>query len=323
MEKNKVLVIGALGQDGSYMCDLLTQKDYHVYGLVKNDTKKIYVSDKVDYIEENIDDKKNIDNLIKKLGVNRIYNFMGETNVFDPWGDPEKIYIKNFNIPLNFIETIRLYNKSIRFLQASSCLVFGNTNESPQTEKTDRDPIYHYGFSKNFLDQIINLYRTKFDLFLCSAIFYNHESERRGENFFTKKLIREAIDVKNNKKEFIELGSLNSSRDIGYAKDYMEACYLMLENDKPDDYIISSGNSTKLIEIVEYVFEKIGLSMEKHLIIKKEYNRTENLSHLIGINNKIFSIGWKGTMSIEKIIDKMIINEIERRDEKKSINYRD
>ena len=307
MEKNKAIVIGALGQDGSFMCDILLEKGYDVYGIVKPDTDDTRLRPDIKYFKKDINDIENLKNIFSIFKPKHVYNFMGVTDIFDPWSNGDVIYDNNFLIPVKIIEAIKATDINIKFLQASSSLVFGLTMyDSPQNENTFRKPIYHYGVAKNFTDSIIKLYREKYNMNLHSAILYPHESERRRDNFFTKKLINTAIDIKLGLKDTIEVGDINGFRDIGYAKDYMYACYLMMTADKPDDYIIGTGKSTKTIDFIKLVFEKLDLPLENKLIIKDNLKRDTDLSHLIADISKIKKLGWEPTNNINDIIDIMI-----------------
>lgn len=312
MENNKAIVIGALGQDGSFMCDILVSNGYDVYGVVKPETNRNRFREHIKYIHANVSNSHEIIKLLTDIKPIHIYNLMGVTDVFDPWSNAEIIYENNLLVPIKIIDAIKNVDKSIRYLQASTSLVFGQTTESPQNESTHRNPIYHYGIAKNFTDSIIKTYREKYGMFLCSAILYSHESERRGENFLTKKIIRQAIEIKNGLRKLIEVGDINGHRDIGYAKDYMNACHMMMINITPDDYVVGTGTSTQTIEFIKVVFEKIGLSIEKNLIINEGLKRNIDLSHLIANNIKIKGLGWEPKTDLNEIIDIMIKSEIEK-----------
>jgi len=309
MEKNKVLVIGALGQDGSFMCDILLEKGYDVFGLIKTNSCEDRFNPKVTYIKDSVDNIKTILSNIKPI---HVYNFMGITDVFDPWSNGDIIYENNFLVPAKIIEAIKSFDVKIKFLQASSSLVFGETKTTPQNEETERNPIYHYGIAKNFTDTIIKLYRDRYDMELNSVILYPHESERRGDNFFAKKVITTAIDIKLGKKEKLEVGDINGFRDIGYAKDYMYGCYLIMENDVSDDYIIGTGITIKTISFIESVFNELGLNMEDKLVINNNLKRGVDLSNLIADITKIKKLGWAPTKNVNDIIKIMIKHELKK-----------
>ena len=309
MEKNKALVIGALGQDGSFMCDILLEKGYDVFGLIKTNSCENRFNPKVTYIKDSVD---NIKSILSDIKPRHVYNFMGVTDVFDPWSNGDIIYENNFLIPVKIIEAIKSFDIKIKFLQASSSLVFGETKTTPQNEETERNPIYHYGIAKNFTDTIIKLYRDRYDMKLNSVILYPHESERRGDNFFSKKVIKTSVDIKLGKKEKLEVGDINGFRDIGYAKDYMYGCYLIMKNDVSDDYIIGTGITTKTIDFIEFVFNELGLNMEDKLVINDNLKRGVDLSNLVADITKIKKLGWVPTKNVNDIIKIMIKHELKK-----------
>lgn len=246
MVNKNVIVIGALGQDGSFLCELLLENGYNVYGVIKKDSDKSRFIDLVVYIDMDIENSNNLDELFNDINPIHIYNLMGVTNVFNPWEDVGDVYYSNLMTPIKLIESIRRVNQNIRFLQASSALVFGLSNCSPQNESTPRAPLYHYGLAKNFIDGLIDMYRQRYGMFLCSAILYNHESERRGDNFITKKitngLVKISSDIKNNIIfESLKVGNIYAKRDWGYAKDYVIGMYKILTNEYPSDFILSTS----------------------------------------------------------------------------------
>lgn len=306
MEKNNVVVTGAFGQDGSIMCKKLIDLGYNVYGIVKDIHKPKNKVDSVFYVSLNLEDINSLEIFLKKIKPKKIYNFLGVSNVFNPWENPKHTYVSNFLIPLNFLEIIKKDLPSCKFLNASSSLIFGNSKTKIQNEKTTPKPIFHYGYSKNFIGEIIKTYRKTFGLFLCSAIFYNHESEFREDSFFTKKVIKGSLDIINGKKEKLVLGDLDVYRDIGYAHDYMDACIKIMDNNFADDYIISSGNKIKMLDFVKIVFDKLNLSIEHHLEIDKKLIRKQKITNLYGDNTKIKSLGWYPKTDVINLIDKMI-----------------
>lgn len=308
---NKIaLVFGALGQDGSFICEILLENNYKVFGLIKPNSREERCNNLITYIKEDISSKEKIKNIILTVNPTHIFNFMGLTNIFNPWENTEIVYDYNFLIPLRIIESINEINPKIKFLQASSSLVFGLNGETPQNELTIRKPIYHYGISKNLTDDIIKLYRNKFNLFLCSAILYPHESERRTNNFFSKKIIIESIKIKKGLQDNIHVGDILSYRDIGYAKDYMEACLLIINQNKPDDYVVGSGIPLQNIDFIQKVFNILGLNINDKLLFDSTLKRDYGLSHLVANNEKIKSIGWYPKNNIDDIIEIMINTEL-------------
>lgn len=318
---NKAIVLGADGQDGSYMCDLLVKTGYKVCGIVEFNSIGKYRNNAVDYSVSNFlsnESKEYIFNLISEASKDgcqniHIYNFMGITDVFEPWDHPDKVYYLNFNIPIIFIEIIKKhFPNTVKFLQASSCLVFGNTKELCQNENNKRAPVFHYGIAKNMVDEIIKLYRSKYNLFLCSAVMYNHDSPRRGEHFFTQSLINQSVMVKGGAQKQVCLGYIDEKRDVGYAADYMEACFKIMNHNLPDDYVIGTGENVSMREIVEYVFNKIGLVSSVHLNINENLKREIDFSHLKADNTKIRSLGWCPRYFWKEVIDDMIFEKLKK-----------
>lgn len=309
MERSRALVIGALGQDGSFICDILLKNNYEVFGLIKPSSDNKRFNPKVNYIQDKI---SNIDSVIRTINPNHIYNFMGVTDIFDPWDNPVKVYEDNFLTPVKIIESIKKFNIKIKYLQASSSLVFGSTDKSPQNELSERNPVYNYGMAKKFTDDFIKLYREKFNMHLNSVILYPHESERRGDNFFSKKIIKGAIDIKLGNKKIIEVGDLHSLRDIGYAEDYMNACFKIMNLDYSDDYVIGTGKLTKNIDFIKIVFSKLNIDFEKHIIVNEYLKRDYDLSNLVADCSKLNKIGWNFSKSVDDIIDIMITHELNK-----------
>jgi GDPmannose 4,6-dehydratase len=288
-----------------------------VFGVVKPKTDSSRLRSNITYLSVDITDNNTIRDLLVSVKPTHIYNFMGVTDVFEPWAKADVTYDNNFIVPLKIIENIKLIDNKIKFLQASSSFVFGLSTETPQNEQTERNPIYHYGLAKNFTDSIIKVYRDNFNLCLNSVILYPHESERRSDKFFSKKIIKSAIEIKEGLRETIEIGDVDSCRDIGYAKDYMSACLLIMEHDTCDDYIIGTGTSIKNDDFIKKIFNKLDINYEGRLLVNNNLKRGVNLSHLIADNKKIRKLGWEPKNNIDDIIDMMIKNEM---NEKRNCN---
>jgi GDPmannose 4,6-dehydratase len=309
MVKNKSLILGALGQDGIFMSNILLNKGHEVYGVIKKNPTKDKL-DNIHYYEVTPNDSSEYIKIIDEIQPNQIYNFMGVTNVFNPWDNSNEVYFNNFLLPLQIIEFIKTTLPACKFLQASSSLIFGKTTETPQNELSIRNPIYHYGYSKNLIDNIIKEYRENFNLFLCSAILYSHESELRGENFLSKKIIKQSVEIKNGLRDKIHLGDVNQFRDIGYVKDYMEACYLILQQETPNDFIIGSNTSINTKELIIKILNKFNLKYDDVVEIDNSFKRNIDLSHLVSDTTKLKNIGWEPLTSVDKMIDIMINFEI-------------
>lgn len=291
-------ITGVMGQDGTYLKEILLEKGYKVIGF----DKFVYDNFDIEYKCVDLSDYKTVLFLIKKYKPQVIFNLAGVSDVFDPWNNISEIISSNVLIPKNFMQAIMYQNPEIVFCQASSCLVFGKTKTKIQSETTPREPIYPYGFSKNFIDGLIKEYREEKKLNFCSAIFYNHDSPKRGENFFIKKLINFAKKLQNKPDEKMVFNDIDVYKDIGYAKDYMKAFCLMGEASKQDDYIISSGKLINLKDIIKMVSNLSSIELLNHITINSK-NTNHNNSILFGDNSKIQNdLGWKPDTSYEEVV---------------------
>lgn len=285
----KAMITGQSGQDGYYMTQLLQSKGYEVRRIERKHLAITHL-----LFEQ-----------VEKFMPDEIYNFAGVSNVFNPYADPQITIWANTEIPvrlLNIIYLTQLYHdKKIKLFQASSSLVFGRTQTKLQDENTPREPIYPYGVSKRCADDLVKMYREEKGLFAVSGIFYNHESPRRGDQFFTKKVTNAA-----RRKEKITLGYMNSERDFGYAPDFMQAAWLMLQADKPTDYVIGTGTRTRLHQFVQMAYAQAGLNYEDYLSIDDKLPRTDGLSLCANSNKIREELGWQPTHTVYEIIEKMM-----------------
>ena len=248
-------------------------------------------------------------NLINKYNPNEIYNLASQSSVGASFSNP--IETLNFNIlsTANILESIKLLDKKIKFYQASSSEMFGSSNSLPFTEKSIFHPVSPYGISKASAHWITVNYRESFGLFTTSGILFNHESTLRGSNFIVKKIIKTALDIKSNEKEFLEVGNIDIKRDFGFAPKYVEAMYLMMQYEKPDDYIISSGVSVSIKEIIYYVFEKLNISKDK-IRINNDFFRPNEIVDIYGDSTKAKKIlNWDYDMSFFDVLDILVEEE--------------
>jgi len=306
------LITGVSGQDGSYLKEFLLDKGYRVHGLKHNECDLSNVSE--------------ITSIIDEVRPDEIYNLAAESNVFKPFADP--LYTTDINglVVTRILESIRslgLIDK-IRFCQASSSELFGKVQESPQNEKTSFYPRSPYGVSKLYGFWMIKNYRETHNLFGCNAIFFNHESPRRGELFVTRKITKTLAEIKNKKKDVpLELGNLDAKRDWGHAKDYVRAMWLMLQQDKADDYVISTEQQHSIRELVEIACKYIGFNIEwvgrgvhevaidkdtdKVLVqINPDYYRPIGTECLVGDCTKAKSeLKWKPEYTFETLVEEM------------------
>lgn len=314
--KKKALITGINGQDGSYLAEFLLEKDYEVFGtlkrnsVVENQTSRlgdIFSNINLEYAD--LTDMSSLARLVKSVKPSEIYNLGAQSHVKISFDQP--LYTTNTIVSgtLNLLESIRLFDTSIRFYQASSSEMFGNSIDTDgfQREDTPMHPVSPYGCAKLFGYNIVRNYRHSYKLFLSNGILFNHESPRRGLNFVTNKVVNEAVKIKLNLSNSLELGNLQASRDWGHAKDYVEAMHLILTHDKPDDFVCSTGVSHTVQELVDYTFDKLDLDPKDYVSTNAKYLRPEELSHLKGDSTKIRSeLNWEPKYTFETMIDDMI-----------------
>jgi GDPmannose 4,6-dehydratase len=298
MNNTLVIVTGILGQDGHYLKEILLEKGFYVIGIDKitNITPKIK---NYSLLFDDITDLHTVHNILKEYKPYAVFNLAGFSNVFNPWADHDMVVKSTSRIPENFISAIRRYSPETRFCQASSCLVFGNTDTKVQTEKTERAPSYLYGVCKNYIDLLINESRKDLGLHFTSAIFYNHESPYRGNQFFTKKVINFAKSYKKN--NTLQLKNLNVEKDIGFAGDYMSAMFKIATAPTPDDYIVSTNKLVALKCIIDKICNLSGHNLWDNIIIN---NSQGNNKILCGDNSKIKKqLGWSPEYDWESTLE--------------------
>jgi GDPmannose 4,6-dehydratase len=315
----KVLITGITGQDGSLMAKELLKNNYQVVGCSRNindksiiNLKLLDINNKIDFEIGDLLDNKFIATLFRKHNFNEIYHFAAQSSVGLSQIEPYDTIKFNSLSTLNLLDSINKYSNKTKLLNACSSEVFGTNNNNPLNELSNFSPISPYGLSKAFGYSIVKLYREMYDLFVCNAILFNHESEFRGDNFFIKKLVKESIALQKGYQEYIHLGNLNVKRDIGYAPDYMHALYLMLKSEIPKDYIIASGKSTELSEIVRYVFFKLNIPLSK-IKINEDLIRQNEIYDSVGNSNQIrLDLGWNYSKSIYDVLDLLIEKELKK-----------
>ena len=311
------LITGINGQDGSYLSELLLSKGYKVWGVLKrnsvaeNQTARIpdNIFKKLNLVYGDLTDLSSIISVIQKSKPDEIYNLAAQSHVRISFDQP--IYTSQVTGlgTLNVLEAVRLTNKKIKIYQASSSEMFGNNidNDGFQRESTPMNPVSPYGCAKVFSYNICRNYRNSYKMFISNGILFNHESPRRGINFVTNKVAKEAVKIKLGLSNELKLGNLEASRDWGHAKDYVEAMWLMLQHDKPEDFVCSTGISHTVKDLVEYVFSSLDLDWKKYVIIDNKYLRPEELKHLKGDCSKIKKVlSWKPKYTFEDMMDEMI-----------------
>lgn len=318
-QENKVaLITGINGQDGSYLTEFLLEKGYEVWGTIKrnsvseNQTNRLgetyhKIKDNLEYVD--MTDLSSLLRIIQKCKPNEIYNLAAQSHVRISFDQP--IYTANVTGmgSLNLLEAVKLIDPTIKIYQASSSEMFGNNidEDGYQRETTPMDPVSPYGCSKVFAYNISRNYRNSYDMFISNGILFNHESPRRGSNFVTNKVVKTAVEIKKGLRDDLVLGNMEATRDWGHAKDYVEAMWLILQQDEPDDYVCSTGISHSVKDLVTYVFNKLHLDINKHVKTNDKYFRPEELKDLKGDSSKLRSkTGWVPNYTFESMLDEMI-----------------
>lgn len=318
MEAKKTAIItGITGQDGAYLSQFLLEKKYEVVGLIRSDIKENYtnfeylgIKERIIFRECNLLDLESIKNIFSEFKPTEVYNLAAQSSVGLSFEKPLETI--NFNVMsvVNLLEAIKRVDKNIRFYQASSSDMFGNIEELPVTEKSVIHPTSPYGISKAAGHWTTVNYRESYGLYACCGILFNHESFLRADNFFVKKVIKSAIDIKEGVQNELHVGNIDLRRDFGYAPDYVKAMWLMLQQDVPKDFIICSGKSISLREIVEYVFDKIGISKDK-IVIDKSFFRPNDIKNIYGDNKKAKKeLEWVYNKNFAEVLDELISEEI-------------
>jgi GDPmannose 4,6-dehydratase len=308
----KIIITGALGQDGTILTDLL-QDNHELYGIIKINSDKLILhknrnANKIKLISCDLSDIISVENLIKKINPEIIINFAGETDVINPWGDISKTYEQNFVIPANILTSISKYNKEIFFFQSSSSLMYGRSKDTIINEESKPSPMYPYGIVKLSTHHLLNEFRIKYDIRCSSGIFFNHESVYRNEKFITKKLSKLVSSILKGEKKKLELFDLNYNRDISHAEDFMNGVKLIIENKINDNFVFSSGISTNMLEFSQKFFSLHNLIFDDY-INYKDSGIYDNYD-LIGDNTKLKSLGWTPRYGIDELIKNVVEEEL-------------
>ena len=310
------LITGITGQDGSYLAKFLIKKNYNVIGTLRSarcsnreNFKYLGIDDYIILEEVDLLDMANVMRLIQKYQPDEIYNLAAQSSVGLSFEQPIGTFSFNTISVNNLLETIRLFSPDTKLYQASSSEMYGKVKSMPIGINTPMNPISPYGISKMASFFMIKTYRESYGLYVANGILFNHESFLRSNGFFIKKIIKDSIAIKNRKLQYLNIGNLNVKRDFGYAPSYVEAMWKMMQLDKPDDFIICSGKSILLKEIVEYVFDKLELN--KNLIIEdKNLFRPNEIPNIYGDNSKARKIlSWNYDISFFDVLDMLIYEE--------------
>jgi len=315
------LITGINGQDGSYLAEFLLDKGYEVHGTLKRNSvsenqtsrlDKIYDKIKLHYAD--LTDLSSLVRVISEVKPNEIYNLAAQSHVRISFDQP--LYTTNVTGigTLNILESVKLINPSIKIYQASSSEMFGNSidNDGFQRETTPMNPVSPYGCAKVFSYNICRNYRNSYGMFISNGILFNHESPRRGTNFVTNKVCKEAVKIKLGLSNELILGNLEATRDWGHAKDYVRAMWEILQLENPDDFVCATGVSHSVQELCEYVFSKLELDWKMYVKQDKKFLRPEELHNLKGDSSKLVNAtGWSHEYTFESMLDEMIENWLE------------
>ncbi|MGI6099216.1 MAG: GDP-mannose 4,6-dehydratase [Lentisphaerae bacterium] len=312
------LITGVTGQDGSYLADFLLEKGYKVHGMVRrasteNFERINHLRDKIELHQADLLDELSLIELMQKVKPDEIYNLAAMSFVPTSWTQP--ILTSEYTAVgvVRMLEAMRRVCPQARLYQASSSEMFGHVRETPQTENTPFYPRSPYGVAKVFGHYITINYRESYDLFAVSGILFNHESPRRGKEFVTRKVTDGVARIKLGLQQTISMGNLDAKRDWGFAGDYVRAMWMMLQADKPDDYVIATGATHTVRELCEVAFSHVGLDWEAHVQIDPRFIRPAEVELLLGDSSKARRVlGWKPTVDFEGLVKMMVDADLER-----------
>jgi GDPmannose 4,6-dehydratase len=314
--KKRALITGVSGMDGSHLADLLLEKGYEVYGLerrssVKNRTNTNHLVGKINFLTGDLTDQNSLLRCLKKSDPNEVYNLASQSFVGQSWNIPEQTSNVTGLGVLRMLEAIREYGKKIKFYQASSSEMFGRMIENPAKENTPFYPRSPYGVSKLYGHWITKNYRESYDMFNVSGILFNHESERRGLEFVTRKISDGVAKIKLGLSDYITLGNLEAKRDWGYAPDYVESMWMMMQHEQPDDYVVATGETHSIKEFLDVAFSCVEIyDWNKYIRQDPRFMRPAEVDVLRGDYTKAYkTFGWKPKTTFEELVKKMVEND--------------
>ena len=323
--KKVALVTGITGQDGSYLTELLLSKGYNVHGIVRRSSS--FNTGRIDHLYQDphlrgsrlrlifgdLTDGSSLNQILKTVKPAEIYNLAAQSHVRVSFDIPEYTAEVTALGTIRLLEAIRESKIETKYYQASSSEMFGKARETPQTEKTPFHPRSPYAVAKVYAHWITVNYRESYDIFACNGILFNHESPRRGRTFVTRKIAEGAVRIKLGMQDKLFLGNLDAKRDWGYAGDYVEAMWLMLQQPKPDDYIIATGKNYSVREFLDEAFRYLDLDWNKYVEIDPRYFRPSEVDSLLGDASKARNIlGWKPKVNFKQLVQMMVDAEMER-----------
>ena len=318
MAARRALITGITGQDGSYLAELLLAEGYEVFGLTRRLSASNYwriehLRDRVTLIPGDLLDQLSLIRALERAQPHEVYNLAAMSFVPASWDQPLLTGEFNSQAVTRVLEAVRVVDLNIKVYQASSSEMFGKVREIPQNELTAFYPRSPYGVSKVFAHYITVNYRESYNLFAVSGILFNHESPRRGLEFVTRKVTDGVARIKAGLTQELRLGNLDAKRDWGFAGDYVKAMWLMLQQKEPDDYVIATGESHSVKELVEIAFAHAGLDWEKHVVLDPAFIRPAEVDHLIGDASKAKAqLGWTPAVDFTQLVTMMVDADMER-----------
>lgn len=314
--KKKAFITGITGQDGSYLSELLLEKDYEVYGIVRRNSVVEHQRSRIFHLENHVNldygdilDQSSIDKALRTIQPDEIYNLAAQSHVRISFDIPQFTVQTNALGVLNILESYRSNCPKAKFYQASSSEMFGNSvdEDGYQRETTLMRPASPYGCAKLFGYNITRNYRTAYNLFICNGILFNHESPRRGGNFVTNKIVQQAVQIKYGMADKLELGNLDSYRDWGHSKDYVSAMHMILNHDVADDFVVATGEVTSVRELCDLVFSMLDLDYKDYVVQNEKFIRPEELKYLRGDSTKIkTTLKWNAEYSLQTLMAEMV-----------------
>ena len=314
----KAIINGISGQDGSYLTEHLLDLGYEVHGIVRRNSVPEHQESRINHLENivnlhygDVQDHGNISQLIESIEPDEFYNLAAQSHVKISFEVPHYTAETNAIGVLSILETLKSKKFTTKFYQASSSEMFGSSVDPDgyQRETTPMNPVSPYGCAKLFGYHMTRIFRNSYGLFASNGILFNHESPRRGSNFVSSKIIKTACEIKLGIKDKLELGNLDSFRDWGHSKDYVRAMVKILNHSEPDDFVVSTGDTRSIRELVDLVFQKLELNYEDFVVQNPRFYRPQELAYLRGDSSKVRSVlGWKPEISFEEMIEEMVKN---------------
>ncbi len=318
MSRKTALITGITGQDGSYLAELLLREGYRVVGMTRRTSTDVHeriqhLVDEIEFVSGDLLDQSSITSIVARVKPDEVYNLAAQSFVPTSWDQP--VLTGEFTAlgVTRVLEAVRSVDRKIRFYQASSSEMFGKVQAVPQNESTAFYPRSPYGVAKLYGHWITINYRESYDLYAVSGILFNHESERRGKEFVTRKITDGVARIKLGLATELRLGNLDARRDWGFAGDYVRAMWLMLQQPAPDDYVIATGTTRSVGDFVRAAFAVAGLDWERYVVVDPRYYRPAEVDLLVGDPAKARAqLGWEPAYSFERLVETMVIADLDR-----------